>query len=163
MTVGGVSYSALLADSSLRLGFEDAVKQSIVQESLLAGVDLVLEDVSLLLSPGSVLAEATIAVPQGASTPLLQATLSGSTTLREAVAVAVVAVPGISAAVTGDVSVFSVSVEVSLTSSTTTATSTSTTTLGRARAAGSGASRQCGRPFAMALVLWAVAQAPCGR
>lgn len=161
MTVGGLNYSALSADSSLLLAFREAVKQSVVQESSLAGVDIVTEDVSLLLSPGSVIAEATIALPSGASAPSLQSTLSESTTLQEALAIAVVAVPGISAVVTGDVSVFSVSVEVSQASTTT--TSTSTTTLLRARAAGSGASRRRGRPFAIALMLSAVALALRGR
>merc|ERR1711933_612037 len=106
------------------------------------------EDVSLQLSPGSVIVDATITLPGGASPQSAQSALSSSPSLAEEVVVAIASVPSIMAVCTGDITVEDISVALQ-----TTLTSTTSTT--RPRRAGTRAATvwRHGRPTAMLLFL----------
>jgi len=110
MTVQGVSYNALQANTTLRNLFETSIKETVAEE---AGHGLVANDVSVEMSAGSVVVVATIdSLPTSVSASSLRNTMAGSTTLSSAVVSAVSGVSGIDQATSGSITVTGMTVSV---------------------------------------------------
>jgi len=153
MTVKNVEYSKLKQNSALLAKFSTAVKQGVAEA---AGPDVQEEHVSLKLSAGSVVVEASITLPPQVKAATLKASLAKSPgTMAKSVTKSVTAVAGISAVTSGTVSVSGVE-EKEKQSSTTSGSASGTTTGFGASASGVNASVSMSTRIVPAMLLFAV-------
>lgn len=107
VVIQGIDYFALVADATLKVSFDEGVKQAVASE---AGNGINSTDVHIKVLQGSLIVQALINLPSGVSAAVMHSQLSDSMTFSAALVVAMEKVPNIDTVRTGTIMCSSISV-----------------------------------------------------